>query len=209
MYGIFAQGFFLQASLILALGAQNIFVLNSGLRRQRHLLVASVCSFFDTLLIFLGVLGLASIFVQVPLLKIGLGIVGVGFLFFYGFLKLKEAKNGVTVKFDSKQVTTIQQTLLTAVGFSLLNPHVYLDTVVLIGGYSTKFSQLIERFYFGAGAAVFSLIWFFGLAMIASLLSRLFNSQKAMRGVSLVSGVILIVLAIKLGADVVGWIKLG
>ena len=92
MLAIFTQGFFLQASLILALGAQNIFVLNSGLRRQRHLLVAFVSAVCDALLIFTGVLGVATLFVQIPLLKIGLGFVGVGFLFFYGFLKLKEAK---------------------------------------------------------------------------------------------------------------------
>lgn len=204
---IFAQGFFLQASLILALGAQNIFVLNSGLRRQRHLLVAFVSSVCDTLLIFVGVLGVATIFVQIPLLKIGLGVVGVGFLFFYGFLKLKEAKNGIELSNLSVSATTINQTILTALGFSLLNPHVYLDTVVLVGGYSSKFALLNERFYFGVGASSFSVIWFFGLSFLASLGSRLLNNPKAMRIVSLISGIILVALAIKLGSDVVGWIR--
>ncbi|MEZ0393351.1 MAG: LysE/ArgO family amino acid transporter [Pseudobdellovibrionaceae bacterium] len=204
---LFVQGFFLQASLILALGAQNIFVLNSGLRRQRHLLVAFVSSVCDTLLIFVGVLGVATFFVQVPLLKIGLGIVGVGFLFFYGFLKLKEAKNGIQISLDSKQATTMKQTVLTTLGFSLLNPHVYLDTVVLVGGYSAKFGEMTERFYFGAGASAFSTIWFFGLALLASMGSRLLKSPTAMRFVSLISGVILLVLAIKLGGDVMDWIR--
>lgn len=206
-FSIFVQGFLLQASLILALGAQNIFVLNSGLRRQRYLLVAVVSSVCDTLLIFVGVLGVATIFVQVPILKIGLGVVGVGFLFFYGFLKLKEAKNGIEMSFDSKQATSIKQTILTALGFSLLNPHVYLDTVVLVGGYSSKFEQLVERFYFGAGASAFSTIWFFGLSLLASFGSRLLNSPKAMRAVSFISGIILLILAIKLGGDVIGWIR--
>lgn len=207
MFGIFLQGFLLQASLILALGAQNIFVLNSGLRRQRHLLVALVCSICDTFLVFVGVLGVATVFVKFPFLKIGLGLVGVGFLFFYGFLKLKEAKQGSVISLDSAQARTARQAILTSLGFSLLNPHVYLDTVVLVGGYSSKFPLLTDRFYFGAGASLFSTFWFFGLALLASLGSRLLKNPKAMRIVSLVSGLILIVLAIKLGMDVWAWMS--
>ena len=207
MLSIFAQGFFLQASLILALGAQNIFVLNSGLRKQRHLLVALVSSICDTLLIFVGVLGVATFFVQYPAMKIGLGVVGVGFLFFYGVTKLKEAKNGVSISQSTAKATSVKQTILTSLGFSLLNPHVYLDTVVLIGGYSSKFTELTDRFYFGAGASAFSTIWFFGLALLASVASRFLNNPRAMRGVSLVSGVILVLLAVKLGSDVLAWIS--
>lgn len=207
MPGIFLQGFLLQASLILALGAQNIFVLNSGLRRQKHLLVALVCSACDTLLVFVGVLGVATVFVQFPLLKIGLGLMGVGFLLFYGLLKLREAKNGSAISLDSAQATTTRQAILTSLGFSLLNPHVYLDTVVLVGGYSAKFHLAAERFYFGAGASLFSTIWFFGLALLASFSSRLLKNAKAMRVVSLISGLILLVLAVKLGIDVWGWVR--
>lgn len=206
MLNIFIQGFLLQASLILALGAQNIFVLNSGLRKQRHLLVALVSSLCDTLLIFVGVLGVATFFVQFPVMKIGLGVVGVGFLLFYGIVKLKEARKGVEISQSSNQVTTIKQTILTSLGFSLLNPHVYLDTVVLVGGYSSKFGSWLDRFYFGFGASSFSTIWFFGLALLASLASSFLNNSKAMRVVSLVSGIILVVLALKLGTDVYGWI---
>lgn len=205
MTGIFSQGFLLQASLILALGAQNIFVLNSALRKERHLLVALVSSICDTALIFVGVLGVATFFVQFPILKIGLGGVGVCFLLFYGFLKLREAKDGFEMNKSSHRASTVKQTILTSLGFSLLNPHVYLDTIVLIGGYSSKFHSLIERFYFGAGASSFSIIWFFGLTILASLGSRLLNNQKAMRWVSLISGVILIALALKLGTDVITW----
>lgn len=209
MLSVFAQGFFLQASLIFALGAQNIFVLNSGLYRQRQLLVALVSSVCDTLLVFVGVLGVATFFIQFPLLKIGLGFVGVGFLLFYGIIKLKEAKKEIEISPSSKAATTIKQTILMSIGFSLLNPHVYLDTIVLIGGYSSKFSHLAERFYFGVGASSFSTLWFFGLSLLASLASRFLNNPKTMRIVSLISGVILVVLALKLGNDVFGWIKEG
>lgn len=205
MIEIILQGFLLQASLILALGAQNIFVLNSGLRKQRHLLVAFVSSVCDTLLVLIGVLGVATVFVQLPFLKIGLGLVGVVFLFFYGVMKLREAKNGITISENFEQVVTSRQAILTSLGFSLLNPHVYLDTVVLIGGYSSKFGLLSERFAFGMGASAFSTIWFFGLSVLASFGSRLLNNGKAMRVVSLLSGLILIVLALKLGTDVFKW----
>ena len=207
MLAIFLQGFFLQASLILALGAQNIFVLNSGLRRQRHLLVAFVSSVCDTLLVFVGVLGVATIFVQIPLLKIGLGVVGVGFLLYYGILKLKEAKKGTELAQTGAQASTVKQTVMASLAFSLLNPHVYLDTVVLIGGYSSKFPEFADRFYFGAGASTFSTIWFFGLALLASVASRFLNNPKAMRIVALISGLILILLSVKLGSDVLGWIS--
>lgn len=207
MIEILLQGFILQASLILALGAQNIFVLNSGLRKQRHLLVAFASSVCDTLLVLLGVLGVATVFVQLPVLKISLGVIGVGFLFFYGLMKLKEAKNGIKISQNLKQVVTTKQAIVTSLGFSLLNPHVYLDTVVLIGGYSSKFNLLSERLSFGIGASAFSTIWFFSLSVLASFGSRLLNDVKAMRFVSLISGAILIVLSIKLGTDVFGWIQ--
>ncbi|MES2800940.1 MAG: LysE/ArgO family amino acid transporter [Bdellovibrionota bacterium] len=206
MLTIFLQGFLLQASLILALGAQNIFVLNSGLRKQRHLLVAAICSICDTLLVFVGVLGVATFFIQYPLLKTGLGVIGVVFLFYYGALKLREAKLGSHLNLSSEQTTSLKKTVLTTIGFSLLNPHVYLDTIVLIGGYSSKFTQITERFYFGAGASVFSTIWFFGLAILASRGSRLLKNPKAMRIIALISGLVLVFLALKLGADVYSWI---
>src|SRR5271170_136620 len=91
VWGPALQGFLLQASLILALGAQNLFVLESGLKRRRHLLVALICSICDAALITVGVAGAASLFVRVPLLKIAFGGLGVAFLVYYGLLKLKEA----------------------------------------------------------------------------------------------------------------------
>lgn len=206
---IFTQGFLLQASLILALGAQNIFVLNSGLRRQQHTLVALVSSVCDTLLVMIGVLGVATIFIQVPALKIGLGVLGVGFLFIYGALKIKEGFRGNTSNPTQPMIAvTRRQAILTSLGFSLLNPHVYLDTVVLIGGYSAKFAHASERLVFGAGASLFSTIWFFGLALLAAQAQRILRNEHALRRVSLVSGLILISLSVKLGRDVWDWISI-
>lgn len=203
------DGFLLSASLILALGAQNIFVLESGLRRRRPLFVALVCSVCDALLIAVGVLGAASIFVRVPALKIAFGAVGVAFLALYGFKKIKEGLKSET--FTAPSVTgesaSLRQVLLLTLGFSLLNPHVYLDTVVLIGGYAARYAELSVRTQFGAGAASFSVIWFFGLALCSAALSRFLHNPRAMRVVALVSGVVLLSLAVKLGQDVHGWVQ--
>lgn len=204
---MFLEGFLLQASLILALGAQNLFVLESGLKKQRHLAAALVCSVCDALLIAVGVLGAASIFVQVPLLKILFGVAGVAFLFYYGVLKSQEglfSSEAQTVK--SETASDLKRVVLLSLSFSLLNPHVYLDTVVLIGGYSAKFSELPDRGVFGLGAASFSTLWFFGLAIFASYMGRFLQNSRAMKKVSLVSGIILLVLSWKLGRDVYKWI---
>jgi L-lysine exporter family protein LysE/ArgO len=207
MFKIFFEGFFLQASLILAVGAQNIYVLNSGLQKQRHLLVALVSSLCDTLLILIGALGVATFFVQFPIMKLMLGIVGVAFLLFYGLLKLNESRHGMSMTVSQTQFISFKQTVLTSLGFSLLNPHVYLDTIVLIGGYSSKFLVVTERIAFGVGASVFSTLWFFGLAILASKVSRVLKDSQTMRVISLLSGIILILLSIKLGKDVVMWMR--
>ena len=203
---IFLQGFFLQASLILALGAQNIFVLNSGLRRQKHLLVAFVSSVCDTALIFIGVLGVATIFVQIPLLKIAFGVLGVIFLAYYGILKLKEARSISAFKDETKSPIDTKQIVLTTLAFSLFNPHVYLDTVVLIGGYSAKFPVADERLLFGLGASSFSVLWFYGLAVFASFGNKFIHNERGMRIISLFSGILLIILAVKLSLDIKAWL---
>jgi L-lysine exporter family protein LysE/ArgO len=158
-------------------------------------------------LIAVGVAGAASIFVRVPSLKIGFGISGVGFLAYYGIKKLLEGLSPHDG--DHSKATTassLKQVIGLTLSFSLLNPHVYLDTVILIGGYSAKFPELLGRAKFGFGAASFSVLWFFGLSIFASVLSRFLNNQKMMRRIALVSGLILVGLSWKLGRDVYTWL---
>jgi L-lysine exporter family protein LysE/ArgO len=169
--------------------------------------VALVSSLCDTLLILIGALGVATFFVQFPIMKLMLGIVGVAFLLFYGLLKLNESRHGMSMTVSQTQFISFKQTVLTSLGFSLLNPHVYLDTIVLIGGYSSKFLVVTERIAFGVGASVFSTLWFFGLAILASKVSRVLKDSQTMRVISLLSGIILILLSIKLGKDVVMWMR--
>ncbi len=202
---IFLEGFVLQASLILALGAQNIFILNSGLRRHRHLFVAGICSICDSILILLGVLGFASLFLQVPLLKTVLGLVGVVFLIYYGLLKIFEGRKGFRIEDVAVGRSSLKETFFLSLGFSLLNPHAYLDAFVLLGAYSAKFSTILDRLSFAFGASFFSLLWFYGLALVAASFNRLLHDPKAMRIISYLSGTILLFLAFKLGVDIIGW----
>lgn len=197
----FFEGLVLQASLILALGAQNLFIIDSGLKKRRPLLVAVVCSICDTGLIFLGVFGTAVVLTQFPFFKMVLALSGIGFLAYYGILKISESFSPVSIQQVQISAETARQVILASLGFSLLNPHVYLDTLVLIGGYSTQFNQISIRFSFGAGAAFVSVVWFFGLTTLATLASSLFSKPAAVKRLSFASGALLLVLAAKLVFD--------
>lgn len=203
---IFLEGFLLQAGLILALGAQNLFVLESGLKRQHHAFVALVCSVCDLILILVGVVGAATIFVQVPLLKILFGFLGCGFLFYYGVLKIREALHPAHQAQSAHVPRSLKQTVWTTLAFSLLNPHVYLDTVVLIAGYAARFPSMSNRLQFGMGAAAFSWVWFFALAFLASAFHKMIHNPNAMRAISALSGSVLLILGCKLGLDVWAWV---
>jgi L-lysine exporter family protein LysE/ArgO len=133
------------------------------------------------------------------------GVLGVAFLGYYGFLKLKEEPKIEIEGSLSTSLAPLGLVVGQTLAFTLLNPHVYLDAWVLIGGYSSQFPEMTERSLFGAGASTCSFLWFFGLAYSASRMSRYMNNSKVMRGISLVSGVVLITLACKLGSDVLGW----
>ncbi len=203
----FLEGFLLQAGLILGLGAQNIFVLESGISRSHHQFVAFVCSLCDFILILFGVLGAATLFIAFPVLKIIFGILGVAFLVFYGIRKLYEAFDSKSFsKLKTKKIVSLKRTLVLTLSFSLLNPHVYLDTLVLIGGYASKHSALEDRLYFGVGASCFSTIWFFALANLSSIMSPLLVKPKAMRLVNLSAGCVLSWLGYKLGREVLSWL---
>lgn len=204
----FTDGFILQASLILALGAQNIFVLESGLKKRRQFTAATICSLCDLVLIIFGVLGASSIFLRFPVLKIGFGTLGVGFLFFYALKKIKEGfRPSQSIETNSEIASSLKKVILLSLGFSLLNPHVYLDTIVLIGGYAAKFPNIENRINFGLGAGIFSIIWFFSLAFFSSGMNRILNNPKTMRVISFLSGIILIFISWKLGKDVVTWVQ--
>lgn len=202
---LFLEGFLLQASLIFALGAQNLYVLESGLQRRRPIFVATMCSICDAAMVLIGVMGAGSLFVQFPLFKIIFGILGAAFLLYYGVSKILEKPTALALSNSSLGASTTKRVALQSLAFSLLNPHVYLDTMVLIGGFSAQFPELLSRTFFGLGSAFYSVIWFFALALLASRASRYLNNPKAMRWVYMISGLILVSLSFSLSMDIYLW----
>ncbi len=205
MIQVFLEGFLLQASLIMALGAQNLFVLESGMRRHYHLTVSFVCFLCDLTIIMLGVMGAATLFHHFPEFKIVVGVVGIIFLLQYGIGKLRTPKEDVYLS-DVLKEKNLKRSILRAITFSLLNPHAYLDGVVLIGGYSSKYAELPLRMSVGLGAAACSLVWFLVLSSASSKMMPVFQNPRRMRWVMGTAGVCLIILSARLSVDVYGWL---
>lgn len=206
MSALFMEGLLLQASLIFALGAQNLFVLESGIRRQYPVSISFVCFFCDLALIMLGVAGAGTLFAAYPSLKILVGVLGVIFMFQYGLSKVFGPSSMDEQKEILDHQKNLKRSLLLAVTFSILNPHAYLDAFILIGGFSSKYDLLSDRLAVGLGASTFSLIWFLVLSGASSYMKPLLSHPVRMRMVTSTAGVCLLVLSAKLGMDVYSWI---
>tara|TARA_B100000787_G_C16181867_1_gene292327 strand:- start:110 stop:718 length:609 start_codon:yes stop_codon:yes gene_type:complete len=173
-------GFFTGLSLILAIGAQNIFVIEQGLKKQYIFLVCLICSISDFILIFLGIF-LFQFFGNFfnSLIELTLNILLFLFLiyFIYGKIYIKKTK----IIFNKKKYKVSTQAIISkTLGFTYLNPHVYSDTVFFLGNFSKNF-LIIEKFYFGIGATLASLLFFFLLGYLSQYFSNYLKSQKAWR----------------------------
>lgn len=174
------KGLGTSAGLIVAIGAQNAFVLTQGLRRQYHWPVAGICSFFDALFITIGVAGVGAL---VSESEFWLNIArwgGAAFLLWYGLQALRSALKDNSLKSSEQSIGSLRNAILTTLAITLLNPHVYLDTVVLIGSIGGQFDPEV-RGWFTAGAISFSFIWFFSISMGAKWLAPLFKKPMAWR----------------------------
>ncbi len=209
MWSLFLEGLLLQASLIFALGSQNIFVLESGLKQQNPLAVSFVCFLCDLFLISLGVAGAGAVFSAYSQVKIAIGIVSVIFLVIYGVSKICLNNETFYCQKNTLIEYGIKRSVLLAITFSIFNPHAYLDAFVLIGGYSTKYSVLFDRLTLGLGAACFSLLWFLFLSSASTLMKPIFSNAKSLKIISACSGLILLFLSYRLGSDVIKWIDEG
>lgn len=206
MVQVFLEGFLLQGSLIFALGAQNLFVLESGMRRNYHLTVSFVCFLCDLTIIMLGVMGAATLFHHFPEFKIVVGIVGIVFLLQYGIGKMRKPKEDLYLS-DVLKEKSLKRSILAAMTFSILNPHAYLDGIVLIGGYSSKYSEFPLRLGVGLGAATCSLVWFLVLSSASGMMMPFFQNPRRMRWVMSSAGVVLIILSARLSVDVYEWLQ--
>lgn len=177
----FFQGMGTGAGLIIAIGAQNAFVLSQGVRREHNWLVAFICSLCDAVLIFIGAAGVGLAVANNPTLREIAGWGGAIFLFYYGYCSLRAALKAEALDEDLAVDFSSRWAVLAAtLAVTLLNPHVYLDTLVLIGSLSGQFDG-DGRYLFALGASFASFIWFFSLSLGGALLAPVFRSRVAWR----------------------------
>ncbi|MER5296279.1 LysE/ArgO family amino acid transporter [Streptomyces pharetrae] len=195
-----AAGFGTGLSLIVAIGAQNAFVLRQGVRREAVLAVVGICALSDALLIALGVGGIGAVVVAWPGALTAIGWIGGAFLIGYGALAarrvLRPAAEGLRT--EGEAASSRRRAVLTCLAMTWLNPHVYLDTVFLLGSVAADQGPL--RWTFGIGAALASLCWFTALGFGARLLSRRLARPSAWRVLDGVLAVTMIALGISLVA---------
>ncbi|MCS5734306.1 LysE/ArgO family amino acid transporter [Herbiconiux daphne] len=190
-------GFGFGLSLIVAIGAQNAFVLRQGLLRRHVLAVVAVCALSDAALIAAGIGGVGLAISGLPLLMTVVRIGGAVFLVIYGLLAARRALRSATLAPDAGRASVgLAATVATCLALTWLNPHVYLDTIVLLGSVANSHGD--SRWLFGAGAAVASVIWFTALGYGARLLRPVFARPVAWRVLDGLIAVIMIAIAISL-----------
>jgi L-lysine exporter family protein LysE/ArgO len=174
----FFQGFATSGALIVAIGAQNAFVLRQGLQRRHVLAVVLVCAVSDALLITLGVAGLGSVVQQSPVLLAIARCGGAAFLVVYGALAARRVLHGESMSAAVDAPLGLRATLLACLAFTYLNPHCWLDTVVLLGSIASQ-QPPAARAWFGFGAISASFVWFFALGFGARVLRGVFERPRA------------------------------
>ncbi|NHQ73760.1 amino acid transporter [Roseovarius gahaiensis] len=188
-------GFALGFSLILAIGAQNAFVLRQGLRREHVLPVVLVCAISDAVLVTAGILGFGALARAVPGLETVMRYGGAAFLIWYGARNFIAAWSGREVLEAGAAAGGLRRALLTCLALTWLNPHVYLDTVVLLGSVSAQYDDTLA---FGAGAVTASFTFFFALGFGARGLAPLFRRPASWRVLDAGVGLTMWVIAAKL-----------
>jgi L-lysine exporter family protein LysE/ArgO len=174
-----AAGFGTGLSLIVAIGAQNAFVLRQGIRRDAVLTVVAICAVSDAVLIALGVAGVGSVVAASPTVLTVVGLAGGAFLVCYGVLAARRALRPAAMVVTGPAAGSRRRAVLTCLTMTWLNPHVYLDTLLLVGSVAATHGAL--RWNFGLGAVVASVCWFAALGFGARLLGGLFARPGAWR----------------------------
>ena len=192
----FLPGFVLSLTLIMAIGAQNAFVLRQGLRREHVLPVCLVCAASDAILITAGVAGFGALAEAAPwfgpLMRYG----GAAFLLWYGWCNAVSAwRGGEALEAEGQATRSLGKAILTLLALTWLNPHVYLDTLVLLGSISAQYP---DRLGFGIGAALASFVFFFALGYGARLLAPLFAKPRSWQVLDGVIALTMWAIAVKL-----------
>lgn len=192
----FIPGLLTGLSLIVAIGAQNAFVIRQGLTRKHVLLVVAICALSDALLIALGIGGLGFAISGLPWLLEVIRWFGVLYLAWFAYGSLRKVFKNESMHTEGAATDSVKKVALSVLGFTFLNPHVYLDTVILLGSIGNQFGA--DKWAFGFGAAVGSVIWFTGIGYGARLASRFMTRPIFWKVLDSVIAVIMISIALML-----------
>jgi L-lysine exporter family protein LysE/ArgO len=186
----FLTGMGTGGGLIIAIGAQNAFVLSQGVRKNHVIMIPLICAVCDAVLVAFGVAGFGTFIASSKVLSQMAGIGGGLFLFCYGIGSFRSAFKGQQLDSDLKGETSLKAAVLTTLAVTLLNPHVYIDTILLLGSIAGQF-QAPGHLVFGAGAVTASFVWFFCLSLGSRLLAPLFKKQLSWRILDTLVGIIM------------------
>lgn len=176
----FLQGFGTGGGLIVAIGAQNAFVLSQGVRRNHHFAIAAICIICDVVFISAGIVGFGAAISASPAFEQLAAWGGAGFLFFYGLGSLRSAVKGGRLDESEQSAGSLKTAIIATLAVTLLNPHFYLDTVILMGGVSSRFhGESLVHFWVGSVSA--SALWFISLSLGGQILAPLFRKQISWR----------------------------
>jgi L-lysine exporter family protein LysE/ArgO len=184
-------------SLIIAIGAQNAFVLRQGLAREHVGVVVAICAVSDALLIVAGVAGIGTVVERAPAAIDVIRWLGVAFLTWYGVTSLLRARHGEALEAERGRSLSRAGAAVRVSALTFLNPHVYLDTVLLLGSLAAHQGET-GRWWFAVGASVASLAWFIGLGYGARLLSPLLAERRAWQVLDVLIGLTMLAIALSL-----------
>ena len=198
-------GFFTGLSLILAIGAQNIFVIEQGLKKQYVFLVCLICAMSDLILIFIGIF-LFEYFKNLLTNNIELifNILLFIFLVYFIISKLRFKYESLDLNLKENKIS-LKNVVVKTLGFTYLNPHVYSDTVFFLGNFSKNF-LIMQKYFFGIGASIASLIFFFSLGYLSKLSSKYLQSIKAWKAINLFIIIFMSALALFVLKDILNFI---
>lgn len=193
----FLQGFTITISIIIAVGLQNTYVLRQGILGRHVFAAALTCVLSDYVLIFLGSMGLGALLASDERLRIGAMIGGILFLTYFGihsWVRAYKGKESSAAKDGDPDVASLKRTILMALAFSFLNPLTLMETTIIIGGYSVKFTDFNLRLYYTFGSMSAATVWFFTLGYAAKLLRPWFLKPNSGRILDVLVGLLMFVI---------------
>ncbi|MCF7481476.1 LysE/ArgO family amino acid transporter [Vibrio sp. J1-1] len=203
-FWVVLQGFGIGASMIIPIGAQNAYVLNQGIKRNHHLTTATICSILDMLFISLGIFGGGAVLSQNEMLLTSVTLGGIAFLSVYGYLSMRSAFKPENESETKGEIIARgrRTVILGALAVTVLNPHLYLDTVVILGSIGGQFEGH-DRIAFALGTIMASFVWFFTLSLGAAKLGPTLSKPKVKKGIDIAVATMMFTIAYVLANELI------